>query len=228
VRVPIPEQEPQDAANEGAAPELAETSTAGGSSVTQGEAVTMAAAGSAIEGSSDQIEFYCPNGHKLHGPVDLAGHAGQCPHCKTKFVIPHPDEAEDEDPDLPFLASGAGAAQAASVSDDDVEEVEEVPSPPPFDFNLFGQSAEPQQHPLVSLFATLWKHRRNGATVEVQLSDGKLLTPDRYAPKLSQGSHAVFVSLGADGRHTLTVVSWEAIHRVTVRGVEDLDESLLA
>lgn len=35
------------------------------------------------------IRFWCPNGHKLHVKAFQAGRVGVCPHCGTKFVIPH-------------------------------------------------------------------------------------------------------------------------------------------
>jgi len=47
---------------------------------------------------ADNMEFICPNGHRLFGPTKLQGRRGQCPHCKAYFRIPfleqsaHPGE----------------------------------------------------------------------------------------------------------------------------------------
>ncbi len=38
--------------------------------------------------SRDQIEFLCPNGHRLWAAVALQGRPGQCPECGSKFHIP--------------------------------------------------------------------------------------------------------------------------------------------
>ena len=46
------------------------------------------------DGDSDLIVFLCPNGHRLHGPSNLAGRAGQCPHCGSRFRIPALTEEE--------------------------------------------------------------------------------------------------------------------------------------
>src|SRR5581483_10363847 len=57
-----------------------------------GDGMTMSDLG------ADQIIFLCPNGHRLHGLASLAGRPGQCPHCGVKFLVPSPDEDEDEEP----------------------------------------------------------------------------------------------------------------------------------
>jgi hypothetical protein len=60
-----------------------------------------------IRSARDQIEFLCPNGHRLHGPRNLQGYPGQCPECGSKFRIPTYDEpsesaeAKDQHPPEP-------------------------------------------------------------------------------------------------------------------------------
>jgi hypothetical protein len=44
-----------------------------------------------------QIEFLCPNGHRLHGPASLQGKPGQCPDCGSRFRIPIYDEVSAEE-----------------------------------------------------------------------------------------------------------------------------------
>jgi transcription initiation factor IIE alpha subunit len=39
-----------------------------------------------------QMEFLCPNGHRLFGSTNLAGRLGECPDCGARFRIPSLDE----------------------------------------------------------------------------------------------------------------------------------------
>lgn len=39
------------------------------------------------------ISFVCPQGHPLTAPDDMAGRAGKCPHCGTRFLIPRLEAA---------------------------------------------------------------------------------------------------------------------------------------
>lgn len=44
----------------------------------------------------EEIEFFCPNDHRLHGPATLQGQPGTCPECGAQFRIPSLDEWEEE------------------------------------------------------------------------------------------------------------------------------------
>jgi hypothetical protein len=46
--------------------------------------------------SEPQIEFLCPQGHRLHGPRSLQGQPGECPECESKFRIPTFDDEPGE------------------------------------------------------------------------------------------------------------------------------------
>jgi len=66
------------------------------------------------------LQFFCPNGHKIHCPEDRAGQAARCPKCGVKFRVPTP-ETVDEVLDSAGLSetprkggSGAGMAPPAS------------------------------------------------------------------------------------------------------------------
>lgn len=50
--------------------------------------------GSKASGSKagHQMEFLCPNGHRLFGSTDLAGRPGECPDCGSRFRIPTYEE----------------------------------------------------------------------------------------------------------------------------------------
>ena len=60
--------------------------------------------------------------------------------------------------------------------------------------------------------------------VELHLSDGETIVPDRFAQAGSQGSFAMLASSDADGKHTLTAVAWDSVVRIVVRGLAQLPE----
>jgi len=80
--------------------------------------------------------------------------------------------------------------------------------------------------PLVTLFSWLWSTKSPSAVIELHLRDGEKVVPDRFAKKLSQGSHGVFVVDESNGTHTVTVVAWDSITRILVRGVRRLPQTL--
>jgi hypothetical protein len=170
-----------------------------------------------------EIEFLCPNGHRLHGAASLQGRPGQCPECGSRFRIPTYEDVPEEEGTEQGI--GVGRADAGGESGTVLAEVEEV-----------GQAAlQPQtdhapagerRHPLAGLFARLWTERPSGTVVELHLAGGETLRPDRFAPALSQHSHGVFAVKESDGTHTLAVVAWDAIVRVLVRGLGELPREM--
>jgi len=150
-----------------------------------------------------QIEFLCPNGHRLHGPGTSQGQPGQCPECGQKFYIPSfndvPDDVETE--------------QELTVSPQRQYEIVE---------NEPATSRGDGEHPLCELMSKLWAQRPSGASVEVHLSNGETFVPDRFAKDLSLHQYALFAIKEPGGTHTLTLVSWDSIVRVEVRGAESL------
>jgi len=158
--------------------------------------------------SEPQIEFLCPNGHRLHGPKSLQGQPGECPECESKFRIPTyddgPGESEPKQDPKPTAASELTSPKTAPPS----------------------EQATSAMHPLASLFSKLWGEKPPGTTVKLYLADGETLIPNRFAESLSRQSHGVFAIVEPGGTHTLTVVAWESVVRAEVQGVKQLPREM--
>ena len=142
------------------------------------------------------IEFLCPNGHRLFGAASLQGKAGQCPECGSRFRIPARPDAPVPDASTPPAAAGRPAAAAPTHA----------------------ASAE--------LLERLWNAALQGRALEVRLSDGTALQPERFLRGASQQDYAMFVLREPDGTLTLTAVAWDTITRVAVGGLKELPPSL--
>jgi hypothetical protein len=165
--------------------------------------------------------FLCPNGHKLNGPPSLKGKAGQCPHCGAKFLIPADDEevptgeAEDEgSAGGPFGDGASGGFQLpfGEMGEEVIDAaVEEPLAPPP-----------PGTAGLGYIFARLWEQREEQTEVEIFLTEGEIMSPDRYSEILSSSDFGVFAIQEGDGNFTVSVVPWSAVRRVGLRKIAEL------
>ncbi|MGH7140437.1 MAG: hypothetical protein ACREHD_32280 [Pirellulales bacterium] len=164
----------------------------------------------------DQIIFLCPNGHRLHGSIRLAGRPGQCPHCGIKFLVPSPDDEDDE----PFVqpprhndaldeiviqidtSSKVGSSKSGRVS------------------SKSASSLPASAHPLAGILSQMLRYKAQGASIEVHLAGGTTIVPDQFSPKDAQ--HVFFASRDADGTSTVTAVGWSSIERVVLRGLAEI------
>jgi len=183
-----------------------------------------------------QIEFLCPNGHLLHGPSGLQGRPGECPECGCRFRIPTYDDLNEEaEQQVAVGPVEAGEQRQGAVSQG--EKMEEPAaartggngpdegSRSGSKSGISGSSISTDGGlSLPALFAKLWTEKARGASIEVRFRDGETLLPDRYLYKLSQQTHGVFAVKDASGTHTLSVVPWDTVARVVVRGVKTLPE----
>ncbi len=88
------------------------------------------------------------------------------------------------------------------------------------------QHAEPAVHPLADLVMRLWVEREHGGIIELHLEGGNVLLPDWFDQRLSLRSHGLFAGQAADGTVTMTVVPWDSVERVVIRGVVGLPDGM--
>jgi hypothetical protein len=193
---------------------------------------------------ANAIVFLCPNGHRLNGPASLQGRAGQCPHCGVKFRIPALDE--DEEP-LEFAGSRSVDLETfGEESEDDVVEFPDLAGmadePEPLEEihidvgdgsspgGVRSAAAPPHRrsggsnHPIKRLLERLWEEKRRGASIQIDLGDGEILSPQWYSPEFSQETHGLFATGDSGNGYTLVAVPWSAIRRIDVTHVEELAE----
>ncbi len=72
----------------------------------------------------------------------------------------------------------------------------------------------------------LWSEREHGGIVELHLTGGAILVPEWFDKKLSRHTHGLFAAQSADGTVTMTIVPWETVSRVVVRGAVGLPDGL--
>jgi hypothetical protein len=185
-----------------------------------------------------QIEFLCPQGHHLHGPASLQGKPGECPECGSRFRIPTlqelvtPAPAEEE---IRLEEAKTGRAPvavdaAAAVPEPDNRDIPTAARAKPsggdsllaLDLPPEAILGPPGVHPMAELFARFWTARTEGSRVEVHLASGGVLLPDGYVAAMSQHGHAVLVTRDPDGSHTVTLVPWDSVARVILRGIRQV------
>lgn len=170
-----------------------------------------------------EIVFLCPSGHRLHGPAEMVGRPGQCPHCGVRFLIPSPEDiSEDEEEEE------QGARDEKEI-DEALEEFVIQIETAAKESSLSGKSglkspsaASSAAHPFAALLRRLWTHKSQGVSVEIHLGDGKLIIPDAYASPASHPNYALFAVQEANGSHTVTAVAWDAIQRIALRQLQEL------
>jgi hypothetical protein len=183
--------------------------------------------------AEESIVFLCPNGHKLNAPARLQGHAGQCPHCGAKFRIPLPDEPHhegDESSEASPADNEFGQADADNGQPIEAFDLASLTAPAPATpaagkpDEVEGMSAD--SHPLARLVSRLWSEREHGGIVELHLTGGAMIVPEWFERRLSQHSHGLFAVQAADGTVTMTIVPWDSVSRVVVRGVVGLPDGM--
>jgi hypothetical protein len=180
------------------------------------------------------FEFLCPNGHRLHGPMDLQGKPGECPDCGSRFRIPAyeeipADEKTEEEihlgPVNGHADSGihrkASAPPASRPYASDQGRPEERAAASPDVFSASSGEA------MASLVERLWKIHAKGTTIEIRLRSGENFAPERFLAKASrENGQGVFATNEPDATVTLVVIPWHAVDRIAIRGLKELPKEL--
>jgi hypothetical protein len=167
-----------------------------------------------------EIEFLCPNGHRLHGPESLQGRPGQCPECGSRFRIPTYEDVSAEEATEQEISlgradgtEGSDAGKRSEASAQVVADKDRVASGRP----------SPTGQAMAELVARLWQTRPAGSTVELRLRDGTTIAFDQFLEKASQQSgQGVLVVKDADGSLSLVAVAWDAVAQASLRGIAEL------
>lgn len=188
----------------------------------------IASVGGGIQ-KEPQIEFLCPNGHRLFGPASLQGKPGECPECGSRFHIPTYDEDPDEE-QTPEKVDVVKIDDIKTPKAAVTAEAESLLAPlaakaqtPPFDSPTTISSPGPAEQSIAALFTRLWNLRPKDAVVELRLRDGETIVPHQFLEKASRQYHnGVFVVKEADENLSLVIVAWDAVARATVRGLKEV------
>jgi hypothetical protein len=171
-----------------------------------GEFPDMSSESSSDDLGEDEIEFLCPNGHRLHGPSSLQGQPGQCPECGSRFRVPSYEEVPDEGEETPEEQISVAKSDQDEISLEDEElEIREIDS-----------------SSLAGLFSRLWEEKRRGAIIELHSADGQTIVPEHFVEGLSTSTHGVLAVADPDGTYTLTVLAWDSVVRIQVRRLKTL------
>ncbi len=155
-----------------------------------------------------QIEFLCPNGHRLHGAANLQGRPGECPECGSRFRIPTYDD----------VAPGEATEHNISIGGVDGQGSDALKRGHASESN----AASPGQT-MASLVTKLWDIKPNGSHVELRMRDGETIVAEQFFKKLSQQNHqGVFSVKDEHGGLSLVVVAWDAVARATLRGLHEV------
>ena len=207
-----------------------------------GDKIKVPGQPSASPPTEDNIVFLCPNGHKLNGPASLQGRPGQCPHCQARFVIPDYSEP-DEEAEATVVSKGPWTLAEDTPSIESLEPMESLEEmlPDPASSTQYPIQDVDQQdeftpandlviepHPTAAMFRRLWQERQDGAIIELQLKDGSLMTPDRFAESSCDQDLGIFASRDSEGGYMLSAVAWDAVARVSVRKLQKLPRDMFS
>jgi len=181
------------------------------------------------------IEFLCPNGHRLHGPASLQGRPGECPECGSRFRVPTYDDVPDDE----AVERHIGTGRADRRRDSDERLPGQAPQRPAAPKSTAPERREPAApaeaasqppaasvHPLADLLTRLWGLKPAASCVELHLAGGQTVRVEQFAKSSLSPGYGVFIAKEADGKHTVTVVEWDAVERVAFTGIEKLPAGL--
>ena len=186
-------------------PDFADSSVTGKSAVNAGRTSVAEA----------DFEFLCPNGHRLHGPASLQGRPGECPDCGSRFRIPtYEDIPAEEETEQEIGVGRADGREGSNIG------ARTTGPGAAFGHPAGGEATE-------AMFARLWHMRPTGTTVELRLRSGETIVPQQFLAAASRKSrHGVFATVEADATVSLIVIPWDAVDRMSIRGLSEVPKEL--
>jgi len=206
--VPGPDDDPADSGAWATAPAETSNTPASGSTGTL----------------KDQIEFLCPNGHRVWAPLSLQGRAGQCPDCGSKFHIPTLADYEEKPLDivsnedsvvnLDLLVGLQNNGSSSGKGSGHMRWPVGTSQP---------NTNQPKQTDEMARFlAALVADLPEGAAIELHTTDGRKYVPMHFAKELCDSGRLIFSTEVDDNAHNLVVLPWPSISRIEVCGLKQL------
>lgn len=201
-------------------PEDTDVSESGSWAMAPAEMSNHPASGSA-GALKEQIEFLCPNGHRVWAPISLQGRAGQCPDCGSKFHIPTLADYEEIPLDIVSSDSVVNLDPLSSLHNNGSSSGRGS-GPMPWEADRRADSSPNNPDGMVSFLADLISDLPEGASVELLTTDGKKYVPEQLANGLCDSGRLAFSTGSTDGTHSLVVLPWPSIARIEVQGLKQL------
>lgn len=124
--------------------------------------------------------------------------------------VPHA-EILDDDLDVVEGQPLESTAAAPEANVDDSPSAWNYPAPPPLEASRWSE-----------LFTWIWTQRDLRSVVDLHLKNGEVFQPTWYAPGLSDARLGVFGLQADDGTYGITILPWDTVERITVRGCEHI------
>ncbi len=204
-------------------PDDSERSDSGSWATAPAETSNSPGSGSA-DGLKEQIEFLCPNGHRVWAPISLQGRAGQCPDCDSRFHIPtladyeempldvvsSEDSVVNLDPLGGIHGNGNSSAKGSGLL------------PWPGSQNEPNPAATGNADEMASFLADFIADLPEKATIELLTTDGRKYVPEQLAKGLCDSARLAFSAKADDDTHSLVVLPWPSIARIEIHGLKQL------
>jgi hypothetical protein len=130
------------------------------------------------------------------------------------------EEVEVVEPHVGPKPGGSSGGLAPNFSFIEAQaESDEYAAPPP-------EPPAPHGHPLAALFERIWEESDREAVVELELKTGERIAPLNYAHDVSRGQFGIFAIRAHDGTHTVTVIAWDDVVRITVKQLKELPPTM--
>ncbi len=203
-------------------PEDSEPSDSGSWATAPAETSSNPGSGSA-GALKEQIEFLCPNGHRVWAPVSLQGRAGQCPDCGSRFHIPTLADYEEMPLDIVSSEDSVVNLEPLGGFHGNGSSSAKLNGPSPWADNP-GQpiSEVTDGDEMAKFLASVVADLPEGASIELLTTDGQKYVPEQLAKGLCDSARLAFSAKSDGDTHSLVVLPWPSIARIEIHGLKQL------